>query len=86
VDDKDPEITDLPLVISKARGEKVWWDAKDNEDIDYYRYEFMGLWKTTKSKSFNIPANTPTGLHVFQLKVYDEVGNITSKSVLIRVR
>lgn len=86
VDDKDPEITDLPLILSKARGEKVWWDAKDNEDIDYYRYEFLGLWKTTKSKSFNIPANTPTGLHVFQLKVYDEVGNITSKSVLIRVR
>ncbi len=86
VDDKDPEITDLPRFLTKSRGEKVWWDAQDNEDIDRYRYQFLGYWKTTKSKSFNIPANTPTGLHVFQLKVYDDVGNSTSKTILIRVR
>lgn len=86
VDDEDPEITDLPRFLTKARGEKVWWDAKDNEDIDHYRYQFLGYWKETKSKSFNIPANTPTGLHVFQLKVYDDVGNSTSKTILIRVR
>ncbi len=86
VDDKDPEITDLPRFLTKSRGEKVWWDAQDNEDIDHYRYQFLGYWKTTKSKSFNIPANTPTGLHMFQLKVYDDVGNSTSKTILIRVR
>ena len=86
VDDKDPEITDLPRFLTKSRGEKVWWDAQDNEDIDRYRYQFLGYWKTTKSKSFNIPANTPTGLHMFQLKVYDDVGNSTSKTILIRVR
>lgn len=86
VDDEDPEITDLPRFLTKARGEKVWWDAKDNEDIDHYRYQFLGYWKETKSKSFNIPANTPTGLHMFQLKVYDDVGNSTSKTILIRVR
>lgn len=86
VDDKDPEITDLPRFLTKSRGEKVWWDAKDNEDIDHYRYQFLGYWKTTKSKSFNIPADAPVGLHVFQLKVYDDVGNSTSKTILIRVR
>ncbi len=86
VDDKDPEITDLPLFLSKARGEKVWWDAVDNKDIDHYRYQFLGYWKTTKSKSFNIPANTPVGIHMFELKVYDDVGNSTSKTILIRVR
>jgi hypothetical protein len=86
VDDSDPKITDLPLFLFKARGEKVWWEAKDNDDIDHYRYTFLGLSKSTKSKSFNIPVNAPVGIHTFQLKVYDDAGNTKTKSILIRVR
>lgn len=86
IDTEDPRITDLPLFLSKARGEKVWWEVKDNEEIDRYRYTFLGKSNSVKSKSFNIPANAPTGVHTFQLVAYDEAGNRTIKRVLIRVR
>ena len=86
IDTEDPRITDLPLFLMKARGEKVWWTAKDNDEIDHYRYTFLGKSDSTKSKSFNIPANAPTGIHMFQLTAYDEAGNRTVKRILIRVR
>jgi hypothetical protein len=86
IDSEDPEITDLPLFLMKARGEKVWWMAKDNDEMDHYRYTFLGKSKSTKSKSFNIPADAPTGIHTFQLTAYDEAGNRTVRRILIRVR
>ena len=86
IDTEDPRITDLPLFLMKARGEKVWWTAKDNDEMDHYRYTFLGKSDSTKSKSFNIPANAPTGIHTFQLTAYDEAGNRTVKRILIRVR
>ena len=86
IDTEDPRITDLPLFLMKARGEKVWWTAKDNDEIDHYRYTFLGKSDSTKSKSFNVPANAPTGIHTFQLTAYDEAGNRTVKRILIRVR
>ncbi len=86
IDSEDPEITDLPLFFMIGRGEKLWWDAKDNDEIDHYRYVFLGKSNSTKSKSFNVPADAPTGLHTFQLTAYDEAGNRTVKRILIRVR
>lgn len=86
VDNEDPRITDLPLFFMKARGEKLWWDAKDNDDIDHYRYVFLNKSNSTKSKSFNVPIDAPVGIHVFQLTAYDEAGNRTIKRVLVRVR
>ncbi|QQS20813.1 MAG: hypothetical protein IPL87_04680 [Candidatus Moraniibacteriota bacterium] len=85
VDTREPVITDLPLFFNIRRGEKLWWDAEDNQEIDYYRYTFLGKSKETKSKSFNVPIDAPVGMHSFQLTVYDEAGNRTVKRILIRV-
>jgi len=86
VDDKDPKITDLPLILNKKRGDKIWWKAEDNRRIDEYKISFLGKNTTTKKDSFNVPVNAPRGLHILKVKVYDKAGNSTSKTVTIYVR
>jgi len=89
VDTEDPDIYDLPAFLTKSRGEKLWWKAKDNNKIDHYKYSFIGgaiKSKETKSASMIIPMNAPSGVHTMRITAYDKVGNKDTKYVVVRVR
>ncbi len=86
LDTHDPKFTDLPLFLNKRRGDKVWWKAKDNHEIAYYKYDFGGEERVkTKKDSFTIPANISRGLHSLQVIAYDKSGNKTRRWVVVRV-
>lgn len=86
VDTKDPKFTDLPSVLVKRRGDKVWWKAEDDNKIKYFVYYFNGDKKKTKNASFNIPANVNPGTYMTKVKAYDKAGNKAEKRVLIIVK
>jgi len=86
IDTKKPKFTDLPLVLNKNAGDKIWWKAEDNDKIDYYKYRFDGKKKKTKKDSFVIPSKTSSGLHWLEVRVYDKAGNKETRRVLIRVK
>jgi hypothetical protein len=89
VDTENPDIYDLPSFLTKSRGEKLWWRAKDNNKIDHYKYSFIGgaiKGKETKSASIIIPANAPSGVHTMRVTAFDKAGNKDTKYVVVRVR
>jgi hypothetical protein len=86
VDTEDPKFTDLPLLLNKRKGDKVWWKAEDNKKIENYKIKFLGKTKTTTRDYFNIPADAPWGPHILNVRAYDEAGNSTSRIVTIWVR
>ena len=86
IDTQKPKITNLPIFLTKTKGAKIWWEAKDNIKVTSYKISFLGKTKTTKSKAFTIPLDTPAGLHLLNLKALDAVGNSVSRMVTVRVR
>ncbi len=86
IDTQKPKITNLPIFLTKTKGAKIWWEAKDNIKVTSYKISFLGKTKTTKSKAFTVPLDTPAGLHILNLKASDAVGNSTSRIVTVRVR
>lgn len=86
VDTKEPEFTDLPLFLTKKRGDKIWWKAKDNRDIDYFKWTFLGRVHETEKYSLIVPANAPTGVHILKVKAYDKAGNSKTRIVTILIR
>lgn len=89
VDTEDPDIYDLPSFLTKSRGEKIWWKARDNKKIDHYKYSFIGgviKGKETKAASMTIPMNAPSGVHTMRVIAYDKAGNKDTKYVVVRVK
>ena len=86
VDTESPEFTDLPLLLNKKRGDKIWWKAEDDRKIDRFKIEFLGRVKKTKNYSFNVSASAPSGVHILKVSAYDKAGNKTTRIVTIRVR
>ncbi len=86
IDTQKPKITNLPIFLTKTKGAKIWWEAKDNIKVTSYKISFLGKTKTTKSKAFTIPLDAPAGLHLLNLKALDAVGNSVSRMVTVRVR
>jgi hypothetical protein len=86
IDTQKPKITNLPIFLTKTKGAKIWWEAKDNVKVTSYKISFLGKTKTTKSKAFTVPLDAPSGLHILTLKAYDAMGNSTSRLVTVRVR
>jgi hypothetical protein len=86
IDTQKPKITNLPIFLTKAKGAKIWWEAKDNIKVTSYKISFLGKTKTTKSKAFTVPLDAPSGLHILTLKAYDAMGNSTSRLVTVRVK
>lgn len=86
VDTSDPEFTDLPRLLNKKRGDKIWWKAEDNRKIDHFKVEFLGKIKNTTRSSFNVPADAPRGVHIIKVRAYDKIGNTASRMVTILVR
>jgi hypothetical protein len=86
IDSQKPKITNLPIFLTKTKGAKIWWEAKDNIKVTSYKISFLGKTKTTKSKAFTVPLDAPAGLHILNLKAYDAMGNSTSRLVTVRVR
>jgi hypothetical protein len=86
IDTQKPKITNLPIFLTKTKGAKIWWEAKDNIKVTSYKISFLGKTKTTKSKAFTVPLDSPSGLHLLSLKAYDAMGNSTSRLVTVRVR
>ena len=86
VDTESPEFTDLPLLLNKKRGDKIWWKAEDDRKIDRFKIEFLGRVKKTKNYSFNVSASAPSGVHILKVSAYDKAGNKTTRIVTILVR
>jgi hypothetical protein len=86
IDTQKPKITNLPIFLTKAKGAKIWWEAKDNVKVTSYKISFLGKTKTTKSKAFTVPLDAPAGLHILNLKALDAVGNSVSRMVTVRVK
>lgn len=81
-----PKFTDLPLALTKRRGEIIWWKAKDNKGISYYKYTFNGKTTKTKSAKMVVPITTARGPKVLNVKAYDKAGNSVSRRVAVWVR
>jgi len=86
LDTKDPEFENIPPIINKQVGSKIWWNATDDYKIRYYKYYFNGDKVKTKDGFFNVPAGTPKGTHTLLIRAYDKSGNKEDKVVLVRVR
>ncbi|EKE18742.1 MAG: hypothetical protein ACD_9C00251G0001, partial [uncultured bacterium] len=85
-DKEKPKFTDLPLTLTKKRGDTVWWKAKDNKGISHYKYTFNGKTVKTKQGKMTIPADAPRGVSVLNVKAYDKAGNSKSRKVMLLVR
>ncbi len=91
-DTKEPKIVDLPTYLVKSRGEMVWWKAKDDNEVDYYRYILSKVGSDKEKKKsiekayFHIPLDMEPGMYTFSLKAYDKARNKTEKVIMIRVR
>lgn len=85
-DKKKPKFDPMPSFLTKWRGAKIWWHAKDNKKVTKYTYKFNGKTVKTKKTSFNVPLDTRPGLYTLKLKAYDKAGNSATKYVVIRVR
>ena len=86
IDTKDPEFEDMPMVLNKKAGDKIWWNALDDYKIDYYKFYFNGQKIKTKDNFFFVDNNIPKGAHTLLIRAYDKSGNKTNKIVLVRVR
>ncbi|MEF3692331.1 MAG: hypothetical protein V3574_04745, partial [Candidatus Moraniibacteriota bacterium] len=86
IDTKDPEFEDMPMVLNKKAGDKIWWNALDDYKVDYYKFYFNGQKIKTKDNFFFVDNNTPKGVHTLLIRAYDKSGNKTNKVVLVRVR
>lgn len=86
IDTDKPEITNLPSVLYKRPGDKVWWTAEDNDEIKQYKYEALGKIRKTDENFFYLPANTPRGTHMVRVRAYDRAGNKAVKDIRVIVR
>lgn len=84
--DKTAPTLNIPLFLTKNKGDKVWWSGFDKSGIKNYTWSFAGRQGTTKTTYINIPNNVGSGIHFLMLRAYDKAGNHTLKIVTIRVR
>ena len=86
IDTEKPVITDLPDVLHKNPGEKVWWSAKDNDEVKRYKYAVWGRIRRTQDNHFYLPHNISKGVHGVQVRVYDRAGNKTTKNIRVIIQ
>jgi|GEM_PF-3310745 len=86
IDTKDPTIGNLPAMVSKRVGEKVWWSGEDDEEIDEYKYYFNGKKIKTKNSFFNIPQGISRGSYLLEIRAYDRAKNKDVKYMTVNVR
>jgi lysophospholipase L1-like esterase len=87
VDSEDPKFTKfITSFYATGKGSILYWEAKDNQDVDYYKVTFNK--KTTKVKKarFTIPQTTPRGTYEIKVTAYDKVGNSATKKTWVRIR
>jgi hypothetical protein len=84
--DKTKPKLDIPLFLTKNKGDKIWWAGSDNKGIDHYSWSFAGRKGTTKATSINVPVKTGSGIHILTLRAWDKAGNMVRKYVAVRVR
>ena len=68
IDTEDPKFTDLPKILRKRPGDMIWWKAKDNNEISYYRYYLNGKIKKTTHKYFYLPKCHKPGISLAEGK------------------
>lgn len=81
-----PKIVDLPALLNKYRGSKIWWKATDKYGIKYYKYVFRGRTFKTNQPQFIVPADTVKGSYKLKVRVYNKKGETTSKTITVNVR
>jgi hypothetical protein len=87
IDTEKPEFTSfITPYYSIARGDILYWEAKDNQKVVKYKVYFNGKIKTVKNARFTVPASTIPGTYSIKVKAYDEAGNSVNKSTWVRVR
>ena len=86
IDTEDPKIADMPGKLNKRPGDKIWWSATDNEEVDEYKYYFNGKKEKTDDPFFYVPKDTSKGTYILEIRVYDKAGNKDVKYVTIVVR
>jgi len=85
VDVDDPEFTDLPLLLRKRAGGLVWWTAKDNDEIAYYKYYLDGKIHKITSQHLYLPQIMRRGYHTLRVRAYDRAGNTASRRVRLTI-
>jgi hypothetical protein len=86
VDTESPRFTNLPKYLSKRPGENVYWKAKDNDEIKYFKYSFGGKVKKITASHFLLPMDISRGKHILRVKAFDRAGNVESRKVVINIR
>lgn len=86
IDSENPKFVDLPLILNKKAGDKIWWKVSDNRRVDHVRYEIAGKANKTKRDYFFLPTDISRGPHQLKMIAYDGVGNRETRNVLVWIR
>lgn len=68
-----------------SKGDRLYWEATDNQGIDNYKTYFNGYIKNNDKAFYDIPKETKNGLYTIRVKAYDKAGNIQTKQTWVRV-
>lgn len=87
VDTEKPKFTKfITPFYSIKKGDTLYWEAEDNQEIKKYKITFNGKTKNVKKARFTVPVATPNGTYSITVKAYDKAGNTASKKGWVRVR
>ena len=68
-----------------SKGNRLYWEAQDNEKIDNFKIYFNGYTKNNNKAFYDIPKETKNGLYTIRVKASDQAGNIETKQTWVRV-
>lgn len=95
IDTKKPKFIDNTTHLTRHAGDKIFFRATDTKSkklkskkrhkIKYYKYKFLGKKHKTKNPWFVIPASTPKGTHLLEVKAYDKAGNKVRQIIKVKI-
>ncbi len=86
VDKEKPVFTKfITPYFTISKGDRLYWEATDNQGIDKYKVYFNGQIKNNDKAFYDVPKETKNGLYTIRVKAYDQAGNIQTKQTWVRV-
>ena len=85
-DKTKPVFTNMPLYLTKNKGDVIWWTATDNKGVKRYEINFNGKKVKTTATRFSVPTGTKSGVYILRIRAYDKAKNSKLAIVTVRIR
>ncbi|MCX6763870.1 MAG: hypothetical protein NTZ97_04045, partial [Candidatus Moranbacteria bacterium] len=86
IDTEKPQFTQfITPYYSISKGQRLYWEATDNEKISQYTIYFNGHIQNNDEAYFDIPRDTKNGTFIIRVKASDRAGNSETKWTWVRV-